>query len=127
MKNQPNLHPDKELLEQLKNEQAAAYHLLYKAYFPSIAYYIRQNKGNMADAEDIFQEAVIVFLGKIRYGNFRLSSSIKTYLHAIARNFWLKRLRDERLIPTDDDRYLATITDTSVKESTDTEPENSPE
>src|SRR4051812_5486762 len=87
---------DNTLLDNLKNEDNASFEVLYKFYFPSIAAHIAQNFGNTEDAEDIFQEAIIVLLQKIRQENFVLTSSLKTYLFAIARNLWLKRLRDTK-------------------------------
>jgi RNA polymerase sigma factor (sigma-70 family) len=89
---------DNTLLEDLKNENSASFEVVYKFYFPSVATYITQNFGNVEDAEDIFQEAIIVLLQKIRYTDFVLTSSLKTYLFAIAKNLWLKRLRDNKLI-----------------------------
>lgn len=93
---------DKSLIEQLKNEDAGAFDRLYQHYYPSIATYITHHSGTAADAEDIFQETMIVFLQKIRQTDFHLSSFLKTYLFAIARNLWLKRLRDNKLVPVDD-------------------------
>jgi RNA polymerase sigma factor (sigma-70 family) len=93
--------PDNVLLDKLKNEDNASFEVLYKFYFPSIAAHITQNFGSTEDAEDIFQEAIIVLLQKIRQTDFVLASSLKTYLFAIAKNLWLKRLRDNKLIPVD--------------------------
>ena len=90
------------LLEQLKTEDNASFQLLYKFYFPSVASYVKQNMGNNDDAKDIFQEAIIVLLQKVRQPNFVLTSTLKTYLYAIAKNLWLKRLRNNKLISTEE-------------------------
>jgi RNA polymerase sigma factor (sigma-70 family) len=92
---------DHTLLVQLKNENNASFEILYKFYYPSIETYITQNFGTAEDAEDIFQEAIIVLLQKVRHDNFVLTSSLKTYLFAIAKNLWLKRLRGHKSIPVD--------------------------
>jgi RNA polymerase sigma factor (sigma-70 family) len=92
---------DRTLIEQLKSEDNASFKLLYKFYFPSIASFVKQNMGNQEDAEDIFQEAVLVLLQKVRQTDFILTSSLKTYLYAIAKNLWLKRLRNSKLICID--------------------------
>ncbi len=94
--------PDQVLLEQLKTEGNAAFQSLYKLYFPSVRAYITQNKGNDEDAQDIFQETIIVLLQKVRQPNFVLTSSLKTYLYAIAKNTWLKRLRNNRQISVEE-------------------------
>ncbi len=97
---------DKALLDNLKNEDNASFEVLYKFYFPAVATHIIQNFGSTEDAEDIFQEAIIVLLQKIRRTDFVLTSSLKTYIFAIARNLWLKRLRDNKLITVDNfDKY----------------------
>jgi RNA polymerase sigma factor (sigma-70 family) len=106
-------------LEELRAGTPSAYELLYKAYFPSIAYLVTRNRGNDWDAEDLFQETVIVLLEKIRQPHFQLTSSLKTYLYAIARNNWLKRLRDEKLVVTDDEAYLAALQDEVARLETD--------
>ncbi|MGO4291108.1 RNA polymerase sigma factor [Chitinophaga sp. RAB17] len=99
--------PDNTLVDQLKNEDAGAFERLYRLYSPSIFTYVTQHNGTTADAEDIFQEAMIVLLQKVRQTDFILSSSLKTYLFAIARNLWLKRLRDNKLVPVDNlEHYL---------------------
>lgn len=90
------------ILEQLKTEEDASFELLYKFYFPSIALYVRQNMGKTEDAEDIFQEAIIILLQKVRQPDFVLTSSLKTYLYAISKNLWMKHLRDNHMITVDD-------------------------
>lgn len=66
---------------------------LYKAHFDNLAYFIKQNKGNQQDAEDIFQEIVLAFIELVRKERFRGDSSIKTCLYAIGRNLWLNELK----------------------------------
>jgi RNA polymerase sigma factor (sigma-70 family) len=97
---------DDMLLEQIKAEDNASFRLLYTFYFPSIASYIKQNMGSHQDAEDIFQEAVLVLWQKVKQPNFALSSSLKTYLYAIAKNLWLKHLRDNKRILLDQEWQL---------------------
>ena len=93
------------LLKQLKIEDNASFQLLYTFYFPSISFYIKQNMGNNEDSEDVFQEAIIVLLHKVRQPDFVLTSSLKTYIYVIAKNIWLKRLRDVKLISVDEVEY----------------------
>ena len=97
-----NINTDNDLLEKLKEENRAPFEILYKFYFPVVSSYIRQNKGNREDAEDIFQETIMVLFQKVRQPGFVLSSSLKTYIFSISRNLWLKRLRDNKLTAVDD-------------------------
>ncbi len=66
---------------------------LYEHYFEGIIAQISANGGNREDGADIFQEAVLVLIEKVKTGQFRGDSSIKTFLSAIARNLWLFELR----------------------------------
>jgi RNA polymerase sigma factor (sigma-70 family) len=97
---------DNTLLDKLKTEDSSSFGLLYKFYFPSIESYIKQNLGNSEDAEDIFQETIIVLLQKVRQPDFVLTSSLKTYLYAVAKNLWLKRLRDNKMKIVDSELSL---------------------
>ena len=114
---------DNTLLDKLKTEDSSSFELLYKFYFPSVASYIKQNLGNNEDAEDIFQEAIIVLLQKVRQQDFVLTSSLKTYLYAVAKNLWLKRLRDNKIKIVDSEFSLTTY----GTEIFEVEPENSKE
>jgi RNA polymerase sigma factor (sigma-70 family) len=93
---------DSILLEQLKREDNFSFEQLYKLYFPSILNFVSNNKGSNEDAEDVFQEAIIILLQKLRQENFLLTSSLKTFLFAIAKNIWLKKLRDNKKITSND-------------------------
>lgn len=66
---------------------------LYDLYFESIVVQIIANGGTREDGSDIFQEAIIVLIEKVKTGQFRGDSSVKTFLSAIARNLWLFELR----------------------------------
>ncbi|HEY1201337.1 MAG TPA: sigma-70 family RNA polymerase sigma factor [Niastella sp.] len=101
---------DDTLIDKLKKEESASFGLLYKLYFPTIASFIKQNSGSEQDAEDLFQETIIVLLNKVRQPEFVLTSSLKTYLFSISKNIWLKRLRDNKpaVVLTDDHILLET-------------------
>lgn len=82
------------LLRELKKEDNGIFEALYKEYFPTVKKFVVNNSGNLLDAEDIFQDTMIVFLQKLRSDNFELTASVKTYIVAIAKHLWLKKLRD---------------------------------
>ena len=93
---------DTQLLNGLLKGENKSFETLYKRCFPSIAHYVKTNTGTMEDAQDIFQDSVFILLSKTRESNFELASSLKTYLYAIAKNLWLKRLRDDKFIAMND-------------------------
>ncbi|MCC7298126.1 MAG: sigma-70 family RNA polymerase sigma factor [Bacteroidia bacterium] len=66
---------------------------LYNTFYSSIEKFILTNNGNKSDAEDVYQDTMMVLIEKLKKDNFSLSASLKTYVFAIARNIWFKQLR----------------------------------
>lgn len=84
---------DHELLQGLKIQNEKAIYEVYTSYYPSVEKYIVMNSGGAQDAEDVFQDSVMVLLNYVAKENFILTCSIKTLVFAIARRLWLKQLR----------------------------------
>ena len=66
---------------------------LYRNYFDSLAWYVEHNSGSRQDAEDVFQEVVITFIGLVQADKFRGESSVKTFLYSLNRHIWLNELK----------------------------------
>lgn len=58
---------------------------------------ITNNNGNIQDAEDMYQEAIIVLDRNIREGNYRLDGTISSYLFSTGKFLWMNHLRKKRL------------------------------
>lgn len=72
-----------------------AYPAMRKGY-PAIRKWIKQNSGTQQEAEDVFQEALLVFCTKCKEPNFELTVDIKTYLFSVSKNLWFKELRKKK-------------------------------
>lgn len=83
-----------EIITDLKGENNSAFGKLYQEYFGMVHHFVMNNSGNIDDAEDLFQDTMMVLIQKLRQDDFELSASIKTYIMAISKNIWLKKLRD---------------------------------
>ncbi len=81
------------IVEQLRTGNQQAIRSLYQISFPECASFIKKNNGTNNDAEDCFQEALVVLYRKVSDSNFQLTSNIKTFLYGITRNLWLNELR----------------------------------
>lgn len=81
------------LLEDLKTSCNYAFGELYEKHFTKVASFIQRNNGTVQDAEDIFQDTMLVLCKKLRQDQFKLTASLRTYILAIAKNLWLKKLR----------------------------------
>lgn len=82
-----------ELLKDLQQEKNTAFETLYSQYFGMVSRFVYNNNGQAGDAEDLFQDTMMVLLKKLRKDDFVLTASLKTYFMAIAKNLWLKRLK----------------------------------
>lgn len=83
---------DEQILEWIRTgRQQKAFTKLYK-HFSAVRKMIRESGGNKEDAEDIFQEALIIFSRKCEDPSFILTSQVSTYLYSVSRFLW----RDER-------------------------------
>lgn len=82
-----------EIINELKGENNQAFGQLYKAYFGMVQRFVIKNSGRTEDAEDIFQDTLLVLVEKLKQDDFYLTASIKTYIMAIAKNLWFKHLR----------------------------------
>lgn len=93
MNNLLHIERDQELLQGFANNDDKALETIYIDNFPMIARMVLQNNGSEDDAKDVFQEAMIVLYEKVQEGDFVLSSRLKTFLYAVCRRLWLKKLQ----------------------------------
>lgn len=91
-KEKSDIRSDEEIILGIQQGNNLAVQQLYKLYYPTVAKMIINNNGNAEEAQDIFQEAVMVLYDKIKKGNFELSSKLKTFLYAVSKRLWLKQL-----------------------------------
>lgn len=75
---------------------ARVYPALKTKYLPIITSYVVKNNGSAEDGEDIFHDALIIYLRKSESPYFDLRCSPGTFLFSIARNLWKKRLRRKK-------------------------------
>lgn len=98
-----------DIFDALKTEQNKAYESLYNSYFDRVRRFICHNSGNASDAEDVFQDAMMVLVQKIRNDQFRLTASMGTYISAISKNIWLNRIRDNKRKEEKTGTYFKTV------------------
>lgn len=93
---------DKDIIQYLQNNQySKAVKGLY-GMLPSVSRYIRANHGTADDAQDIFQDALVILYKKVQSPGFTLTVSLSTYLHAVVKNCWWQELRRRKKMPPGD-------------------------
>lgn len=90
---------DQKIIELIRGHKHDKVFTTLYNYFPVVKKMILANGGKPEDAEDIYQEALIVFYRKANESDFKLTSSINTYLYSICRFMWMDQSRKQQKQP----------------------------
>jgi len=96
---QSPINIEQQLLAALAAGQREATEQIYRQNFTIISGWLIKNGGSSADAADLFQEAMVVLFSKSQEEEFRLSCKIGTYLFAISKHLWYKKLQRQSKEP----------------------------
>jgi RNA polymerase sigma factor (sigma-70 family) len=96
------IEEEKVLLEGLAKEDKQSIEKIYREHYNMVQSLVTNNNGTADDAADIFQELMIVLFEKAKTGNLELHCQLKTYIYAVSRRLWLKKLTQaQRFAQTD--------------------------
>lgn len=84
-------YTDTELLGGLALGNRDAVAAIYKLYHSVLTKWILSRGGLEADAEDVFQEALVVLFEKAKDPEFCLTCKLSTYLFAVSKRLWFKK------------------------------------
>jgi len=118
-KGQPS-YTDEEFVTAIRRGDDRALAQLYRLHLPMVSHFVLQNSGTEDEAKDVYQEGVMVFYEKVRDGSLELSCQIKTYLYAVCRRLWLKRLAEKSRFGSrldDHEPYLETGAEADLAEA----------
>jgi len=105
---------DELILAEIRKNNEAALGEVYKTHYPMAVNLICSNSGTEQEAKDVYQEAVIAFYERAQQPDFALTCKIKTYLYAVCRRLWLKRLAEKK-------RFTVNIPETETFEGAEEE------
>jgi RNA polymerase sigma factor (sigma-70 family) len=97
---QSPINSEHQLLAALAAGDRTATEHIYQQNFHIVNGWLIKNGGSSADAADVFQEAMVVLFGKAEDETFRLTCSIGTYLFAISKHLWYKKLQRQSREPS---------------------------
>jgi RNA polymerase sigma factor (sigma-70 family) len=108
---------DQEILSCLRSgENRKAIRSLY-SFFPAIKKFLVQAGAPKSIVEDIFQEALVVLFQKSREKEFQLTSSLNTYLIAVAKYKFYEFVRKQQLTIQIDDSEFKPFEEDDVNET----------
>lgn len=86
---------DRELLDELQHckKDDDAIRFIYRSFYSVAEKYVLQNSGSSEDAQDIFQDVVIMFIELVNQGKFRGECSISTFIYTLTKHAWLNELK----------------------------------
>lgn len=84
------------IISEIKKKNEVALRELYKTHYQMIVNLICTNSGSEQEAKDVYQEAVMAFYERVQQADFVLTCKIKTFLYAVCRRLWLKRLAEKK-------------------------------
>jgi RNA polymerase sigma factor (sigma-70 family) len=97
-----------EAIRNNKNDKALI--ILYDTILPDVKKYILSNNGNNYDAEDIFQDALVILYKYIKLGKYNKQYSLGGFLITVCKNLWInKAKKNNRTVKLD---KLADMPDT---------------
>lgn len=87
-------YSDKEIVASIKSGEAdAGLQFLYDTTRLKVLKYILSNNGNKDEAQDIFQDAVVIFYKYVLNGKFDSAKSIDGFIFYVSRNLWINRAK----------------------------------
>ena len=89
-------HPDHKYITALREHDARLLEELYQRASPGIQRWVTANNGTVADARDLFQEALISLHRSAHKPDFELTCPIDALIFTICRNQWINQLRRKK-------------------------------
>jgi RNA polymerase sigma factor (sigma-70 family) len=86
-----------ELLNGIIRNDTIILQFIYKNFYSKINFFIKKNSGDDDDANDVFQEAIIIIYRKLKANDLVLDCTFETYLYSVCRFLWLKQLDKRKL------------------------------
>ncbi len=82
-----------EIFNGIRREDRRILLKIYKTYYPSVRHFVRSHNGSEDDAQDVFQDAMVIIYLKVKKANPVLTCTFGVYLFSINKYLWYKELR----------------------------------
>lgn len=93
------LNNERQLLAELAVNDRKATEQVYRENYKPVLAWVQARGGSADDGADVFQEAMVILFQKAQQEEFRLTCKIGTYLVAVAKYIWYKKLQQQQRQP----------------------------
>ncbi|MCB9261012.1 MAG: sigma-70 family RNA polymerase sigma factor [Flavobacteriales bacterium] len=104
-----NKFSDSQLVEQIKTGNEEALVSMYKTYYSMVKSFILKNNGTEEEIDDVYQDGLIAVWRNVNKPDFTLTVKMSTYLMAIVKNLWFKRLKKKSRFTVVDESFQEKI------------------
>ena len=112
-------YTSQQILDGIRKGDKDVLNYVYNRFFDSLKSFVLSNNGSKEDAFDLFQDAIMVVLEKIRKDDLKLTVKFSTYFYGVYKLIWLNVLRDRRnsiLVKSDFENELRVFSIDEIKE-----------
>jgi len=85
-------YSDKELIDGFKNSNSPTLRFAYIRWKPWVIKYVCGFRGNIEDAEDVFQEGLTVIFQYCLKDDFELKIPLRNFFFSICKNIWIRKI-----------------------------------
>ncbi|MEO0727973.1 MAG: sigma-70 family RNA polymerase sigma factor [Bacteroidota bacterium] len=110
---QGNPHPDQQYVDGLANNNRQIISSIYEQFLPMIVAYVKQNRGNRQDAEDLFAETLEILNLQARDG-LQIRQSFAAYCKLICQRRWINKLKRNQRISLELEEQAEPVEDAEV-------------
>jgi RNA polymerase sigma factor (sigma-70 family) len=113
LKNNRKHYTDQEILQGiLRSDREVILHM-YHQYFPMVHRFVLSNSGTEGEAEDLFQDIMILLFDKVNKEDLILTGSFYSFFFVLMRNKWFNQLRRKRIEPRANGRLIDDYTESA--------------
>ena len=116
-------YSDEAIIEGLRLRKENIIKYVYKEYFSMTRHLIINNSGTGQDAEDVFQDALVIIYKRTIIDQLALNSSFKTFFYSVCRNIWMQHLEKKKKLKNEfiDFETITEIPEPTIEEIYDIE------
>ena len=119
------LHEDQKYIDGLAANNTFIIQAIYDKFVPKVINYIKQNSGDVYDAQDVVQETIITIYNQAKQKKLELTCPFDAYFFLLCKRKWLNQLKktgrkevtiNEEVLSKDDDAQVLSF-ETSIFEN----------